>query len=107
MTGECCRTPKINYDKDQDSGVMQPGRDPSPRAVSLIFSGGGLACGQVIGATDRLGADVTRRRVGVRDFLATIYHHLGIDAASMTLRDRTGRPIPALPEGREIPELTA
>ena len=107
MTGECCRTPMINYDKDQDSGVMQPRRDHSLRAVWLIFSGGGLACGQVIGATDRLGADVTRRRVGVRDFLATIYHHLGIDAASMTLRDGTGRPIPALPEGRSIPELTA
>ena len=86
---------------------MQPGRDHSPRAVSLSFSGGGLAGGQVIGATDRLGADVTRRRVGVRDFLATIYHHLGIDAASMTLRDSTGRPIPALPEGRAIPELIA
>ena len=107
MTVEFCRTPKINYDQDQNSGVMQPGRDHSPRAVWLIFSGGGLACGQVIGATDRLGADVTRRRVGVRDFLATIYHHQGIDAASMTLRDRTGRPIPALPEGRAIPELIA
>jgi hypothetical protein len=85
---------------------MHPGRDHSPRAVSLFFSGSGLAGGQVIGATDRLGADVTRRRVGVRDFLATIYH-LSIDAASMTLRDGTGRPIPALPEGRSIPELTA
>jgi hypothetical protein len=50
---------------------------------------------------------VTRRRVGVLDFLATIYHHLGIDAASMTLRDRTGRPIPVVPEGRAIPELIA
>jgi hypothetical protein len=39
VTGEFSRTPKINYDKDQDSGVMQPGRDHSPRAVSLIFSG--------------------------------------------------------------------
>jgi hypothetical protein len=35
------------------------------------------------------------------------FGRLGIDAASMTLRDRTGRPIPALPEGRAIPELTA
>jgi hypothetical protein len=107
VTGEFCRTPKINYDQDQDSGVMQPGRDHSPRAVWLMFSGGGLAGGHVIGATDRLGADVTRRRVGIRDFLATIYDHMGIDAASMTLRDRTCRPIPALPEGRAIPELIA
>ena len=107
VTGEFGRTPRISYAKDSGSGVMQPGRDHWPRAVSLIFSGGGIAGGQVVGATDRLGADVTRRRVGVRDFLATIYRHLGIDAASLTLRDRTGRPIPALPDGRPIPELVS
>ena len=87
------------------SGVTQPGRDHWPRAVSLLLSGGGIQGGQVIGATDRHGADVIRRRVGVRDLLATIYRHLGIDAANLTLRDRTGRPIPALPEGRPVPEL--
>ena len=64
VTGEFGRTPKINYAKDSGSGVMQPGRDHWPRAVSLIFSGGGIGGGQVVGATDRLGADVTRRRVG-------------------------------------------
>jgi hypothetical protein len=107
VTGEFCRTPKINYDKDQDSGGCSLAATTRPRAVWLILSGGGLAGGHVIGATDRLGGDVTRRRVGVRDFLATIYQHLGIDAASMTLRDRTGGPIPALPECRAIPELIA
>lgn len=107
VTGEFGRTPKISYAKDMVSGVTQPGRDHWPRACSLIFSGGGIAGGQVVGATDRHGGDVTSRRVGVRDFLATIYHHLGIDAGSLALRDRTGRPIPALPEGRPIPELMA
>jgi hypothetical protein len=42
----------------------------------------------------------------VRDFLATNYRHLGIDAGRIMLRDRTGRPVPALSEGRPIPELT-
>jgi uncharacterized protein (DUF1501 family) len=107
VTGEFGRTPKISYANDSASGVSQPGRDHWPRAVSLLFSGGGLPGGRVIGATDRLGADVTRRRVGVRDFLATVYRHLGIDAGAITLRDKTGRPIPALPEGLPIPELTA
>jgi hypothetical protein len=87
--------------------MTQPGRDRWPRAVSLLFSGGGIPGGQIVGATDRIGADVTRRRVGVRDLLATLYRHLGIDAGSITLRDRTGRPVPALPEGRPIAELTA
>jgi Protein of unknown function (DUF1501) len=106
VTGEFGRTPKISYDKDSASGVKQPGRDHWPRAVSLLMSGGGIAGGQVVGSTDPHGADVTSRRVGVRDFLATIYRHLGIDAERLVLNDRTGRPVPALPEGRPIPELT-
>ncbi|APW62358.1 DUF1501 domain-containing protein [Paludisphaera borealis] len=106
VTGEFGRTPKISYDKDSASGVKQPGRDHWPRAVSLLMSGGGIPGGQVVGATDPHGADVTRRRVGVRDFLATIYRHLGIDAESLVINDRTGRPVLALPEGSPIPELT-
>ncbi len=106
VTGEFGRTPRISYAKDSASGATQPGRDHWPRAVSLLMSGGGVAGGQVVGATDRHGADVTSRRVGVRDFLATIYRHLGIDAERLTLYDRTGRPVPALPDGRPIPELT-
>jgi hypothetical protein len=105
VTGEFGRTPRISYDKDSASGVRQPGRDHWPRAVSLLFSGGGIRGGQVIGSTDRLGGDVTSRRVGVRDFLATIYQHLGIETSSLMLRDKTGRPIPALPFGEPIPEL--
>ncbi len=100
VTGEFGRTPRISYAKDSASGVTQPGRDHWPRAVSLLLSGGGIAGGQVIGATDRHGADVTRRRVGVRDFLATIYHHLGIDAANSIL-SRTG------PAGQSPPCPTA
>ena len=106
VTGEFGRTPRISYAKDSASGVTQPGRDHWPRAVSLLMSGGGIPGGQVVGSTDRHGADVTSRRVGVRDFLATIYRHLGIDAGLIMLSDRTGRPVPALPEGRPIPELT-
>ncbi|MGP0062728.1 MAG: DUF1501 domain-containing protein [Isosphaeraceae bacterium] len=105
VTGEFGRTPRISYAKDSASGVTQPGRDHWPRAVSMLFSGGGIPGGQVVGATDRHGADVTHRLVGVRDFMATVYRHLGIDASAITLRDKTGRPISALPEGRPIPEL--
>jgi hypothetical protein len=105
VTGEFGRTPKISYAKDSASGVMQPGRDHWPRAVSLLLSGGGVAGGQVVGATDRHGADVIRQRVGVRDLLATIYQHLGIDASRLTLHDKTGRPVPALSDGQPITEL--
>ena len=106
VTGEFGRTPKISYAPDSASNVTQPGRDHWPRAVSLLMSGGGIQGGQVVGATDVHGADVTSRRIGVRDFLATIYRHLGIDAEHLVLNDRTGRPVPVLPEGSPIPELT-
>ncbi len=107
VTGEFGRTPRISYDKDSASGLRQPGRDHWPRACSLIFAGGGLDGGRVIGGTDAHGADVVSRRVEVRDFLATIYAHLGIDAASISLQDRTGRDFPVLPTGEAIPELVA
>jgi hypothetical protein len=48
---------------------------------------------------------VTDRRVGVRDILATLYRHLGIEAERLTLTDPTGRPVAVLPEGSPIPEL--
>jgi hypothetical protein len=90
-----------------DAVSLSPGRDHWPRAVSLLFSGGGSEGGQVIGTTDRHRDEVSQGRVSVRDFMATIYRHLGIDAGSITLLDKSGRPAPALPNGRAIPELTA
>jgi hypothetical protein len=74
--------------------------------MSFLFSGGGLTEGQVIGATDRLGEHPSDRRVGVGDFLATLYRHLGIDAGQATIRDPAGRPVPLLQQaGAPIREL--
>ena len=65
-----------------------------PHAMSFLFSGGGIAEGQVIGATDGRGEHPVSRRVGVGDFLATIYRRLGIDAERASVRDPAGRPVP-------------
>jgi hypothetical protein len=89
------------------AGTVQPGRDHWPAANSLLWAGGGLATGRVIGATDRRGEYVVDRRVGPHDFLATVYHHLGIDYDKITLPDGTGRPVPIVRDGKAIPELTA
>jgi hypothetical protein len=105
--GDFGRTPRISYAADSASGVTQPGRDHWPHAMSFLFSGGGIAGGQIIGATDRRGEQVVDRRVGVGDFLATVYRHLGIDAERIAIRDNAGRPVPILREGTPIPELTA
>ncbi len=114
VTGEFGRTPRISHVASSGGGVasgptgtVQPGRDHWPRANSMIWAGGGIQTGQVIGATNRLGEDVKERRVGPHDFLATIYRHLGIDYEGVTIPDRVGRPIPIVSHGHAIPELTA
>jgi len=87
------------------AGTVQPGRDHWPRANTMLWAGGGIATGQVIGATDRRGEDVIQRRVGPHDFLATIYRHLGIDYERITIPDFTGRPHMLAQNGRPIAEL--
>lgn len=114
VTGEFGRTPRISYVASSGGGVasaaagtVQPGRDHWPRANSMIWSGGGIEAGRVIGATDRHGEDVADHRVGPHDFLATIYQHLGIDYERTTIPDRLGRPVPIVGNGRAIPGLIA
>jgi hypothetical protein len=112
VTGEFGRTPRISRVGSSGGGVasaprgvIQPGRDHWPRANSMLFAGGGIETGQVIGRTDARGEDVVRRRFGPGDFLATVYAPLGIDPANVAIRDFSGRPVPILPEGKPIPEL--
>ncbi len=112
VTGEFGRTPRISHVASSgggvasaDAGVVQPGRDHWPQANSLIFAGGGIATGQVIGATDRRGEEVVERRFGPHDFMATIYRHLGIDYHHVTIPDRAGRPTHIVTDGEAIPEL--
>ncbi|MBD3673154.1 MAG: DUF1501 domain-containing protein [Planctomycetaceae bacterium] len=112
VTGEFGRTPKINYqpstgagNASAPAGTKQPGRDHWPRAFSNIWAGGGIETGRFIGATDKLGEDSIERICSAGDFLATIYHHLGINAAGMTLKDFNGRPTPIIDHGTPIPEL--
>ena len=112
VTGEFGRTPKISFDRSTGggdasgpTGTLQPGRDHWPRAFSNIWAGGGIQTGGVIGATDKRGEDVIERACWPGDFLATIYHHLGIDAAKVLINDFNGRPTAIVNEGRPIPEL--
>jgi hypothetical protein len=107
VTGEFGRTPRISTAADSGSGRIQPGRDHWPAANSMLFAGGGIRTGQVIGATDVRGEHVVERRFGVGDFLATVYQHLGIDAANIAIPNYSGRPIGLLNEGAPIPELVA
>lgn len=114
VTGEFGRTPKIEYNRSTGAGsasapagTVQPGRDHWPRAFSNLWAGGGITTGRVIGASDKRGEDVTERLCSPGDFLATIYHHLGIDASKILIKDFNGRPTPIVDHGKPIAELIA
>ncbi|MCA9063065.1 MAG: DUF1501 domain-containing protein [Planctomycetaceae bacterium] len=112
VTGEFGRTPKISHaastgagNASAPAGTQQPGRDHWPRAFSNIWAGGGIETGRFIGATDKRGEDSIERICSAEDFLATIYHHMGIDAARTAIVDFNGRPTPIVNHGKPIPEL--
>jgi hypothetical protein len=89
--GEFGRTPRMN---------LNNGREHFPQAFNLFLAGSGVRGGQVIGATDRLGTEVTRRPVTVPDLFCTFYRALGIDFRQEN-QSNVGRPL-ALVEGGEV-----
>jgi Protein of unknown function (DUF1501) len=95
VMGEFGRTPKINKDA---------GRDHWGQAGSLLFAGGGVQPGTVIGATDKQGAYPTKRPVSPADVAYTVLDTLGIDPRKM-LRTPDGRPLEILDQGEQIREL--
>ncbi len=81
--GEFGRTPRIN---------SNAGRDHWPQVSCALLAGGGIKTGQVIGATNRLGEYAAQRPVHFQEVFATLYHNLGIDPMTTTIKDPTGRP---------------
>ena len=104
ITGEFGRTPRIEGSIGTQTGVMQPGRDHWPQAMSFIMAGGGMRTGQVIGATNPKGEYPAERPLTPNDLWATVYRHLGVDY-TQSFPDRGGRPMPILPFGQPISEL--
>ena len=105
VTGEFGRTPKINVRQGSKTKVDQPGRDHWPRAMSMLLAGGGMRTGQVVGATNSKGEEPIERPLTPNDLWATVYQHLGIDH-NLAFPDHFGRPMPILPYGEPIPELS-
>ncbi len=104
VTGEFGRTPRIENTVGSQTGVLQPGRDHWPSAMSMIVAGGGMRTGQIIGSTTAKGETPKDRPLTPNDLWATIYRHLGIDYEQSYI-DHTGRPMPILPFGEPIREL--
>jgi len=79
MLGEFGRTPHIEL----------AGRSHWPQNGFVLFAGGGLRMGQVIGESDAHGAHPKTRRLSCQNTLATCYNAMGIDPAQ-SLNDFTG-----------------
>jgi hypothetical protein len=94
--GEFGRTPRIN---------SNAGRDHWPKVGGALLAGGGLRCGQVIGATTRWGEEPLSRPVHFREVFATLYQRLGIDVQTTQLTDLAGRPQYLVGDHRPLPEL--
>ena len=95
--GEFGRTPKINNNK------RGPGRDHWADCFSLTLGGGGIKTGRIIGASDKHGAVPVDRPVSIPDFVATVYHAIGLDPKAEFVAQ--GRRMQMLPEGSVVREL--
>jgi hypothetical protein len=90
-TGEFGRTPKVN---------PAGGRDHWPQCWTMLMAGGGIKGGQVIGASDEIGAAPKDRPTTPAEIAATVYYGLGIDL-ELELPGAQGRPIPLVDRGVE------
>lgn len=81
--GEFGRTPKIN---------AVGGRDHWGYVFSVALAGGGVRGGQVLGASDAIGAYPKEGRVSAQDLTATLFHCLG-HSPQTEIHDRLGRPM--------------
>ncbi|QVL31600.1 DUF1501 domain-containing protein [Telmatocola sphagniphila] len=95
MMGEMGRTPKVN---------AQAGRDHWSAAQSVLFAGGGIKPGMIIGATDKNATAPVADPVSVEDILRTIFHQMGVDSSKVYYTP-LGRPVPIVNGGRVITDL--
>jgi len=90
--GDFGRTPLINN---------TAGRDHWPQCYSVVLAGGGIRGGQVIGASDSIGAYPNVFPVTPADIHATVFTALGYDPHGITYQSAEGRPFP-LSEGTPV-----
>lgn len=82
-TGEFGRTPRIN---------PAGGRDHWPQCWTVVFAGGGVKGGQVVGASDAIGGAPQDRPVTPAHVAATVYKCLGIPVDTV-LKTPQGRDV--------------
>lgn len=93
--GEFGRTPKINPNQ---------GREHWGACQSALLAGGGIRGSQVYGSSDKIAAYPKENPVSPEDFLATLFHALGLPPET-EIPDREGRPHRIVDGGRPVLEL--
>ena len=78
--------------------------DHYPRVSSVLLAGGGIAGGQVVGATDVDGHEISERPVTVPDLVRTLATALGVNPEE-TRWSPSGRPITMVDGGEVLAEL--
>jgi hypothetical protein len=94
--GEFGRTPRMN---------PEGGRDHWGDTFSLLMGCGGMKMGQVVGKSNARGEYPIDRPIKPQDVTATVFHHLGIDAAEVSFPDSQGRGVRLVENGQPIREL--
>lgn len=79
MAGEFGRTPHV-VDANK---AFHPGRNHWGSVQSVLFAGGGIRGGNVVGSSDAIGAYPATSPQTPENFAATIYHALGIPATAV------------------------
>ncbi len=95
VASEFGRSPKITK--------SNAGREHWPECFSVLFAGGGIKGGQVYGKSDKIAGRPAENPMTPADFVATIYHCLGIDPAG-EIHDQANRPI-SLSKGAPVMAL--
>ncbi len=79
MAGEFGRTPRIS---SLPQFYKHPGRDHWGLVQTVLFAGGGVVGGRVVGSSDKIGGFPRSEIQGPENLAATIYHALGIPATA-------------------------
>jgi uncharacterized protein (DUF1501 family) len=90
--GDFGRTPHVG---------KQGGRDHYPKAWTTLLAGAGMKTGQVIGRTDKAGAEVVEDKTRGIDFMATVCTALGIDYTK-EFTTPVGRPMRTVEKGEKV-----
>lgn len=92
--GEMGRHPKCGTNKNA-------GRDHWDYAQFVFAAGGGFKGGNIVGATDKTGSQVTDKFYKVESFGKTLYHLLGVDSDTI-VHTRSNRPVKLIAEDAPI-----